>query len=236
MAFVRLVLCLLTWFRFLALSILSIIRFALTPGRFLDLRPCAAAAAAVSLSTILLYAGVYTPLKRISPVNTAVGALVGALPPLIGWFACAPASSASSLAPFVLPALLFAWQYPHFNALSCRLGADYARAGYRMQAVLDAHRNRLTGMLGAAALLPWTWLAVQCGVVDWGFLLTAGTVNGWFFVEAARFYRDRHRSRPLFFASLAHLPAVLGLLFYHRHRAQRPLDSTAAAAPQATCT
>jgi protoheme IX farnesyltransferase len=170
-----------------------------------------------SVATIVLYAACYTPLKRISPGNTALGAVVGALPPLIGWSAATQSLfSSNPAAALVLPALLFIWQFPHFNALSCRLVSEYARAGYRMLAVLDPHRNRRNALLWALMLVPWTGAACLSGLVGPVFLATATIVNGPLIYLAARFYRDQSQARRLFLASLAHLPLLLALLIYHR--------------------
>lgn len=90
--------------------------------------------ALLGLSNLILYTSVYTPMKRISILNTWVGSIVGAIPPLMGWAACA-----GTLGPgaWIMAGLLYAWQFPHFNALSWNLRPDYSRAGYRMMAVTN---------------------------------------------------------------------------------------------------
>ena len=75
-------------------------------------------------STLLLYTSVYTPLKRLSIVNTWVGSVVGALPPLMGWTAATGTLDPGAL---ILGGILYSWQFPHFNALSWNLRADYSR-------------------------------------------------------------------------------------------------------------
>ncbi|KAJ3031761.1 UNVERIFIED_CONTAM: Protoheme IX farnesyltransferase, mitochondrial [Siphonaria sp. JEL0065] len=85
--------------------------------------------AVLGLANIVLYAGVYTPLKRFSIYNTWIGALVGAIPPIMGWTACTGTLDAGAL---FMGAILFAWQFPHFNALSWNLRPDYSKAGYHM--------------------------------------------------------------------------------------------------------
>ena len=75
-------------------------------------------------ATLILYTSVYTPMKRLSIVNTWVGSVVGALPPLMGWAACTGGIDAGGL---VLAGILYSWQFPHFNALSWNLRADYSR-------------------------------------------------------------------------------------------------------------
>ena len=75
-------------------------------------------------STLILYTTVYTPLKRLSIANTWVGSVVGALPPLMGWTACTGTLDPGAL---ILGGILYSWQFPHFNALSWNLRADYSR-------------------------------------------------------------------------------------------------------------
>lgn len=166
--------------------------------------------------TIFLYAGVYTPLKRISLLNTWVGALVGAIPPLIGWSAVSPHLVPAA---FILPAALFCWQFPHFNALSWNLRAEYARAGYKMASVLDPKLNSRVALRYALALFPVTLAAVSLGLATPLFALTGNAVNGLLTVQAVRFWRrpERKSARGLFFASLLHLPIFMALLFIHRN-------------------
>ena len=90
--------------------------------------------ALVALATSVLYLGLYTPLKTRTPLATAVGAIPGALPPLIGW---AAARGSLSLGGWVLFAILFFWQFPHFMAIAWMYREDYARAGIKMLPVVD---------------------------------------------------------------------------------------------------
>uniref|UniRef100_A0A1A9WLA4 Protoheme IX farnesyltransferase, mitochondrial n=1 Tax=Glossina brevipalpis TaxID=37001 RepID=A0A1A9WLA4_9MUSC len=91
-------------------------------------------AALLSAANLFLYTSVYTPMKRITILNTWVGSVVGAIPPLIGWAGC---SGSLDIGAYILCGLLYAWQFPHFNALSWNLRPDYSRAGYRMMAVTN---------------------------------------------------------------------------------------------------
>jgi protoheme IX farnesyltransferase len=84
--------------------------------------------AVIGFSNIILYTCIYTPLKRVSIYNTWPGALVGALPPVMGWIA---STGTVDVGAILLGLSLFSWQFPHFNALSWNLRPDYARAGYR---------------------------------------------------------------------------------------------------------
>src|ERR1700733_14900663 len=91
-------------------------------------------AAALTLATTALYLGVYTPLKKITPLATFIGAFPGAIPPLIGW---AAARGSLSLGAWILFAILFLWQFPHFLAIAWMYREDYARAGIRMLPTVD---------------------------------------------------------------------------------------------------
>jgi protoheme IX farnesyltransferase len=90
--------------------------------------------AALGFTNLVLYTCIYTPMKRYSILNTWVGSIVGAIPPLMGWAGCAGTLDTGA---WILAGLLYAWQFPHFNALSWNLRPDYSRAGYRMMAVTN---------------------------------------------------------------------------------------------------
>lgn len=100
-------------------------------------------AALLGAANIFLYTSVYTPMKRTSIYNTWVGAVVGGIPPLMGYV-----SACGSLTPdaFLLFLLVFAWQFPHFNSLSYNLRKQYSRAGYHMMCVLDERLNKITSL------------------------------------------------------------------------------------------
>lgn len=172
-------------------------------------------AAGLAGLTIVLYAGVYTPLKRISILNTWIGALVGAIPPLIGWSAV---SSHLTPAAFILPAVLFCWQFPHFNALSWNLRGEYARAGYKMASVLNPKLNGRVALRYSFALIPITLAANAVGLTTPLFALTGNLANAPLIFQAIRFWRkpERKSARGLFFASLLHLPIFMTLLFVHK--------------------
>lgn len=192
---------------------LSLLNFAVNP-----------VAAGMAGLTIVLYAGVYTPLKRISILNTWVGALVGAIPPLIGWTAICP--NALGLDAFILPAVLFCWQFPHFNALSWNLRAEYARAGYKMASVLNPKLNCRVALRYSLALIPITLLAPLVGLTSPLFALTGNLINLPLIFQAFRFWRDPQRksARTLFFATLIHLPLFMTFLFIHRQKKSKDED------------
>lgn len=182
---------------------------------------------------IVLYAGAYTPLKRISVINTWVGALVGGIPPLMGWVAAAGQAKAATLengaqpgwqellfdpatsaGGWLVAALLFAWQFPHFNSLSFTIRQEYAAAGYRMLASINPKKNALVGLRYALLMVPICAGLSYVGVTGWSFVATSGVVNAWMIREAWRFWRlegAKGSARGLFWASVWHLPLVLVL-------------------------
>lgn len=180
----------------------------------LGVNPLAAGLAGL---TVALYGGVYTPLKRISVLNTWAGALVGAIPPLIGWTAAWPVFTPAA---FILPAVLFCWQFPHFNALSWNYRAEYARAGYKMASVLDPALNGRVALRYSLALVPVTLAASAVSLTTPLFALTGNLINAPLIFQAVKFWRNptRKSARGLFFASLFHLPLFMVLLFVHRKR------------------
>ena len=171
--------------------------------------------AVLGLSNIVLYAVCYTPLKRISISNTWVGALVGFIPPLMGWTACTGTLDPGA---FVLGGILFAWQFPHFNALSWRLRGDYSRAGYRMMSVLNPGLCKRTALRYSLALTPICGLAPLLDITTWWFLLDSLPVNAWLTYLSWQFYRDSDfkSARKLFHFTLFHLPLLTGLLLINK--------------------
>ena len=169
--------------------------------------------AALSLFVILLYVLVYTPLKVRTPLNTAVGAVCGAVPPMMGWTA---ATGQLELGAWILGGILFIWQVPHFLALAWMYRDDYARGGFRMMPAADPDGS-MTGraaFIHAIALLPITGaLAAVC--VTWMTYLIASQIVGLAFAALGwSFARHRVRlnARRLFLASIIYLPVLLGLM------------------------
>ncbi|KAJ4393769.1 Protoheme IX farnesyltransferase, mitochondrial [Gnomoniopsis smithogilvyi] len=177
---------------------------------------------------IVLYAGVYTPMKRLSWLNTWVGALVGGIPPLMGWAAAAGesatgdgawrellfASDGSSLGGWLMAGLLFAWQFPHFMALSWSIRDEYKNAGLKMLSWVNPARNGRVALRYSLVFVPICVGLCMAGVTEWTFAVTSLPANVWLVREAWRFWRQEgHKgsARGLFWASVWHLPAVLGL-------------------------
>ena len=176
--------------------------------------------ALLGAGNIILYAAIYTPLKRQTILNTWVGAVVGGIPPLMGWAACSPDGSIlSHPGGLLLAALLYAWQFPHFNALAYTMRHDYARAGYKMMPVSHPDLNTRVAFRYAIACVPLCWGLVACGLVDPWYLVDSTIVNGWACWHAWRFWKqggEGGSARGLFFASLVQLPAILILAMLHK--------------------
>jgi heme o synthase len=170
-------------------------------------------AAALGAFTLVTYIFLYTPLKRISTICTFVGALPGAIPPLMGW---AAARGNLAVEGWVLFGILFIWQMPHFLAISWMHREDYGRAGFVMTAVRDEKGARTsvqaflwTLLLIAVSLAPV--VLKMSGPVYVVGVLAAGT---YFAIASIRFMRDHSRlvARRMFMVSNIYLLAVMLLL------------------------
>jgi protoheme IX farnesyltransferase len=170
-------------------------------------------AALVAAITFLSYVFVYTPLKRKTTLNTLIGAVPGALPPVIGWVAVRGSFDREIVSLFVL---LFLWQVPHFLAIAWIYRADYGRAGLCMLPVVD----RDGGMSGrqmvgyCLALLPASLMPLLLGRAGLLYLAGALVLGAGFLGFALAFWRVRSlaRARGVLRASLVYLPALLALL------------------------
>jgi protoheme IX farnesyltransferase len=167
-------------------------------------------AGALSFFSLLLYAFAYTPMKKIHPVAVLIGAIPGALPPLIGWVA---ATGGFEIGGWILFTIQFFWQFPHFWAIAWVAFDDYNRAGIRMLPTREKE-TRFTGvqcMLYSLVLIPMAtmphvigltgnvgmWLCLLCGLM--------------YFVASVMFYikNDHKSARRVMFASFIYLPVVL---------------------------
>jgi protoheme IX farnesyltransferase len=174
-------------------------------------------AAAVAAGTLISYVLVYTPLKLRTSLATLVGAIPGALPPVIGWTA---ATGRISLPALVLFGIVFCWQMPHFLAIAWMYRDDYAHAGVPLLPVLepDGRRTGQQALIYAAALWPVSLLPAVVGLAGVPYVIVA-TVLGLLFVWLAlRFSRERSMStaRTLFLFSITYLPVLLGALVADR--------------------
>jgi protoheme IX farnesyltransferase len=169
--------------------------------------------AGLGAATCLLYVFVYTPLKRITPLNTLVGAIPGAVPPLMGWAAVRGTLDPGGWALF---AILAFWQLPHFLAIAWIYREDYARAGFAMVSRWDPD-GRVTSTRALAhtfGLVSVSLAPVALGLTGVLYLVGALLLGAVFVFQAARFARVRspERARSLFLASILYLPGLLVLL------------------------
>jgi heme o synthase len=180
-------------------------------------------AAALTAATLFIYVFIYTPLKRQSDTNTLVGAVSGALPPLIGWAGAAGPSAAEDPSfrwgllvepgAIYLFSLLFLWQLPHFLAINWMYRDEYRRGGFVMLANDDESGSRTSfHALGyAVATLLLMFYPVWQGVAAGWMLVLAVPLSGWLCWLAWRFRAapERLTARRLFFCTLAYLPLIL---------------------------
>jgi protoheme IX farnesyltransferase len=176
------------------------------------------AAAWVALATFLSYVAVYTPLKRRTSFATIIGAVPGALPPLIGW--AAVQGSVRGVEPWTLFLIMFFWQLPHFLAIAWMLRDDYARAGLPMLSVMDRN-GTLTGrqtVLWAASLVPFGLLPFLLGMTNTAYAIGALVLGIAQLLLAVAFARHRSiaNARTLFFASIVYLPLLWALMVVGR--------------------
>lgn len=184
---------------------------------------CGIVPACVSLSTVLLYVLLYTPLKPVTPLATVVGAVPGALPPVIGWTAAMQASgegwnSLAHPAAWLLFTIMFVWQIPHFLAIAWMYREDYAAGGYRVLPVIDPDGSRTS-----RAILRWSVLLLPATVAP-ALLLSAPFATAFAILAVAMglgfmfltwrlvHTLSRADARRAFIASIVHLPLLLGAL------------------------
>jgi len=170
-------------------------------------------AAAVAVSTLLLYVFVYTPLKPWTTLNTAIGAIPGALPPVIGW---AAATETLGIEAFALFLIVFLWQFPHFLAIAWIYREDYARGGLKMLPGVDP-QGALTGRQAtsyALALIPAGLLPATIGLAGPVYFIGALVLGLLYLVVAIQFWTGVSEStaRRLLRMSFCYLPLVLLLL------------------------
>jgi len=166
-------------------------------------------AAALALLTLLVYLAIYTPMKRRTPIATLVGAVPGALPPLIGWTASRGMVDAGGAALF---AIVFLWQIPHFMAISWMYRDDYQAAGFPMLAVVDPEGRRASrqAVIYSAALLPVSLAPSVAGIAGVVYAVIAFVLSTALAALALRFARARNdaTARALFFGSIIYLPLL----------------------------
>ncbi len=175
------------------------------------------ASSVVALATLVSYAAVYTPLKRRTSFATVIGAIPGALPPVIGW---AAAEGTLSQGAWVLFAILFLWQLPHFLAIAWMYREDYARAGFPMLPVIepDGRSTARQAVVYAAALLPVALAPTLVGMSGTVYFAGALVLTLIFLGVSMRFAMTRavRDARQLFFASIVYLPLLWALMIADR--------------------
>ena len=175
--------------------------------------------ALLSLLTLLLYAGVYTPLKRYSAFATAVGAIPGALPPVLGWTASGAALDSGAFSLFVI---LFLWQFPHFLAIAWIYREEYARAGLRMLPG-RGETPRVVGLLAvcyALVLIPLSQYPARTGIAGDAYSVVALVLSLGYLAAAIRFSlgESLRSARWLLYTSLVYLPVLLVTLVWDHYR------------------
>ena len=174
---------------------------------------CNQLSAVLAAITITIYIFGYTPLKRASTANTIVGAIPGAIPPVIGWAAARGAIDAGAGSLF---AILLLWQLPHFFAIAWMYREDYSRAGFRMISSDDisGERSASQSVFFCILLLILGGLPAFVGIVTFAYLAIELVLGGLFIAVAMRFLRLRTReaARLLFITSIVYLPLLLAAL------------------------
>jgi protoheme IX farnesyltransferase len=170
-------------------------------------------ASLLAVLTVVTYLFLYTPLKRETPLCTLVGALPGAMPPLIGW---AAASGNLGLGAWVLYAFLFLWQFPHFMAIAWMYREDYARAGF----LILPHGERRGRFMAWQSMMPLLVLTLMSpapvflGQAGFLYLIGASVLScgSLYFGAQLALCKSNRAARQLLFASIIYLPLVFVLL------------------------
>jgi protoheme IX farnesyltransferase len=174
--------------------------------------------AAVALATLVSYVAIYTPLKRRTSLATVIGAIPGALPPVIGW---AAGRDSVSQGAWVLFGIVFLWQLPHFLAIAWMYREDYARAGLPMLPVIepDGRSTARQAVVYAAALLPVAMAPTLLGMAGAVYFSGAFVLGAALLALAVRFAADRSMlaARRLFYGSIIYLPLLWVLMIADRH-------------------
>ncbi len=184
----------------------------LLAGFFLLLHYVNRVTALLGVITFLVYVAIYTPMKRTTTLSTLVGAVPGAMPPLMGWTA---AYGGLAWEGWVLFAILFLWQIPHFLAIAWVYREDYARAGLPILSVIDTSGAATSKqvLMYSSVLLPWSLAPSVLGLTGSIYFFGALVLGIAFFVFSVylAIFRTKTYARRLFFASIIYLP-ILGVL------------------------
>lgn len=164
----------------------------------------------LALFSLISYAFIYTPLKRISPIAVFVGAFPGAVAPMLGWTAVTGSIDAGAIALFVIQ---FFWQFPHFWAVAWILDDDYRRAGFYLLPSFEGRgkKSAFQVLIWTTVLIPAVLLPLQIGIVGMVSTIIALIASAAMVWLAARLYKDCSikNARTLMFAAFIYLPVVL---------------------------
>jgi len=174
--------------------------------------------AALGAANIFLYSVPYTISKQHSEINTWVGSIVGAIPPVMGW-AAAMNGDILSAEPLALASLLFLWQFPHFFALSWMYRQDYARGNFQMVACNDVSGDRTANLIlqYSTILCAFPLITSGMGLTSWMYSVEGTAANAYLMYLAYKFKQDHSnaRARKVFLCSLWYLPLLLFGFVYH---------------------
>jgi len=174
--------------------------------------------AGLAAGTLAVYVALYTPMKRKSAWCVTVGAISGAIPPVIGW---AAATGSLGTGAWILFGILFFWQMPHFLSLAWMYRREYEHAGFSMLQRSDVGgvKTATQSLVCAVALTVVTLLPAFLGMAHPGYIAIALLCDGWLLTCAVLFlgHRDRPSARRLFLASILYLPLVMALLMVCRN-------------------
>jgi heme o synthase len=173
--------------------------------------------AILGLIVIVGYVFLYTPLKTRTSASTAIGALPGAMPPLMGWTS---AADEITLGAWVLFAMLFLWQFPHFLAIAWMYREQYAKAGILMLPVVEPE-GRITArqiVIFTVLLLPVSLAPFFLGLAGIVYLIGAIVLGGWFLYSSVRAARDKStaQARKLLLVSVLYLPLIFALMVFSK--------------------
>ncbi len=163
--------------------------------------------------TLASYVFIYTPMKRVSSLNTVIGAIPGAIPPMMGWTAATGLLGPQALALF---GILFFWQMPHFLAIAILYRRDYEAGGFKMLPVVDPNLRATSHMivLYGIALLPAALMPTMLGMTGAGYFTGAIllTLAFFSFCISCAISKERLDARKLFFSSIIYLPLLFAVM------------------------
>jgi len=180
-------------------------------------------AAILTLATLAVYLLLYTPLKKRSPYATEIGAVSGALPPLIGWVA---AEGAPTTYGWILFGILFTWQLPHFMAIAWNFRDDYSKGGFKLHQLGDtdgralARKSLFYSVLLTAFVFSPYYLPLQQSTPGTFYLASALFLSLYLLIPAVRFLISANRdqsAKKLFFVTIIYLPLLLAALVIDRY-------------------